>query len=177
MIRKPLNAPYLGVLATAALAMTLAFSLAQADGDEAERAHEARGVPYFHGPGPGFGLRGIGRLMEALDLTPEQRDEVRDILEQARPRMRELRTGMRENMQALFELSPTDADYSSTVARASQEAGQLVSEMILYGSQVRTEIYSVLTAEQQARLPELKAEMRERFRERAERFHERRHRD
>ena len=169
MTSKRLTAPYVIVLMIAVLMAAVAFSLAYAEEEpQGWDGPPPAGDLFPYHRGPSWGLHGMSRMADALDLSPEQRDEVREILEQVQPQMRELRQAMRDNMQRLHQLTPDDPQFSNTVAAASQQAGALVTRMIELGSQTRVEVHSILTPEQQARVPALKAEMkarRERSRE------------
>ena len=116
---------------------------------------------------PGFGpdMSGglvLGRLMDRLDLTPEQRATVEDIVESYRPRLRALREAHRESRSDLVATTPDDPNYASVVAEASQAAASHAGELVNLSAGLRAEVHAVLTEEQRARALELREEFRQR---------------
>jgi hypothetical protein len=73
-----------------------------------------------------------------------------------------------------MDTSPDAADYATVVNAASQKSGELASQIVLEMSQIRTQVHSVLTAEQKAQLPEIRAEMKQKMEQRHERMRDKR---
>jgi Spy/CpxP family protein refolding chaperone len=143
-------------LATAALLLGGAQAIARDHG------------PGGHGGDPG--MRYMQHVLDELDLTPEQQATVKDIFESARPRLRALHQQMRDVRESLIDTNPDDPDYSTIVNQASQKSGELASDLVREMSQVRTQVHAVLTDEQKARLPEIRAEMQAKMQARRERM-------
>ncbi len=131
----------------------------------------------FHGPGPDMGP-GPGpmmpgfmppgafeRIADRLQLSAEQRETARGFLEQAKPGLDKLRQQMHASAELLAKTRPDDPSYQSVVANASQTAGDLASQLVLQGSQVRSQVFGVLTADQKNKLVTIEAEMRARWSE------------
>lgn len=126
-----------------------------------------------HG-GPGMMIPGmmhpgmLERMADELALSPEQRQTIRGFFDAAKPGMRELTDKLRANAKRLMDVTPDDPKYSTVVQQASQEAGALTSQLIQQSSQVRAQVYGVLTAEQKKKLAAKQAEMQKRRDERRE---------
>ncbi len=121
------------------------------------------------GRGHGFGGGGFGghrfdgpqmaeRLIRFLDLNDAQRDEVRGIVDAAQPQLRELSDAMRDSRQQLREIAEAETLDTAALRTAADQQGDLVSDMIVLGAGVMTEVRAVLTPEQ---LEDLKARMGE----------------
>jgi len=134
-----------------------------------------------HGPGGIGGMAGIdqpgglggaqmmlGRMGEQLGLSEAQKQQVRGILESARPEMQSVREQMRANQQRLEATKPDDPAYQSGVAEVSRAAGELASRTVSNGAQVRKQVWAVLTPEQRTKAEALRAEMQARMKERRE---------
>jgi Spy/CpxP family protein refolding chaperone len=153
-----------GVLAgIAAVGLALGTGLAMAK----EGGHR------HHGFGPDAGFGQMHHVLKELDLTPEQKQTVKGIFESARPQLSTLHEQMREVRDSLMDTSPDDANYQTVVNTASQKSAELASQLILETSQIRTQVHAVLTDEQKARLPEIRAKMKEHMDERHDRMRER----
>jgi len=142
-------------------AAAIAFSAAHAIAGERGHGH--------HGGGDA-GMRYMHHVFEQLDLSPEQKETVKGIFTSAKPRLTALHEEMRDVRESLMDTSPDAADYSTVVDAASQKSGELASQIVLEMSQIRTQVHSVLTEEQKAQLPEIRAEMKQRMEQRHERM-------
>lgn len=125
--------------------------------------------PFAHGRHgfPGAGPIGPGGLMPALhrlDLSEDQREQIRDVLEQER----ELAEGYREQMRALraeLEDQIESDPFDENAVRAKAEAvAALGADMAVLRARRSGQIRELLTSEQLSELEELKAK-RESFRE------------
>jgi periplasmic protein CpxP/Spy len=111
-----------------------------------------------HGRGMSFGRHGvdsemrIDRMSEALDLTHEQRDKVRAIVDKARPATRQLRDKLADNHHQLRALMQQDNPKDSEVRKLADAQGKLIADMIVQRTKVQSEIRAVLTPEQRERL-------------------------
>lgn len=124
--------------------------------------------------GMGMGMGGPGmRVLKELDLSTEQKDAVKGVMEQYRPRMRELRQSRREQRQTLMALTPDDPGYAGAIAEASEQASADAREMVNLMGEVQAAVYALLTDEQKAKAAELRAEFSARQEERRERMRER----
>ena len=130
--------------------------------------HEGRGR--HKGP-EGMGRRGpgMGRLPRELNLTDAQREQSRAIMQ----RRLESTKAQREELFKLREKRIAGTFSAEDGARAKALHGEIRASM----EGARTEMEGVLTAEQKAKLEQLKAERKarheQRIRERGERMKER----
>ncbi len=156
-----------------ALAGAVVLSITAIAGYAANGGRDAGDGPRHHGgPGMGFMFPGtmgpelLHRLGDKLALTDEQRQTIKGLLESARPNMDAMRQEMRSNAEQLRTTQPDDPNYAAVVAQASQKAGELASRMVTDGSQLRAQIWQVLTPEQRTQLQTLQSQFRERMQER-----------
>jgi Spy/CpxP family protein refolding chaperone len=164
-----------------ALALVAAMALpvaahAQADADDASAATTRAGE---HGKGGGKGMRMHGgmmmpgmdthmlmRMADELGLSPEQRQTIRGFFESAQPGFRKLHDQMRSNTRLMLNTQPDDPRYQSVVQQVSQSSAELAQQMVLQSSQLRTQVYAVLTPEQKTKLKARQSEMQARWDER-----------
>lgn len=150
----------------ALLGASVLGSYALADQGQRGHCHGAR-HEWSSGHGHrGFEKHGMQRLMRKLDLSDQQRNQVRDIMKKSRPQMHALRTQMRDNQRRLMDVNPDDPNYSNIVAQVSQANGQAMTQMIQLRSQLRAEMYKVFTPEQRQKLQEMRHKWRERMHKR-----------
>jgi Spy/CpxP family protein refolding chaperone len=92
-------------------------------------------------------------VLRQLNLTPEQQIQIKAIFTQARPQMQALRTSLRSNHEALTATSPNDPSYPALLA--AEKANGITR--IQAASDLKTQIYAVLTPAQQAQIPAILA--------------------
>lgn len=122
-----------------------------------------RGECTGDGPGPlgGFGL--MGRALRHLDLSQEQRDAIRAILEAERDAVQALRQQLRANRQAFRDAHPP-TEFNEAAVRAHAEAqGKIHTELAVAAARTRAKALAVLTPEQLVELGELRARFEERW--------------
>ncbi len=112
-----------------------------------------------------MGGRGMARMLDQLNATPEQRAKIKAIFEKYRPEMQKLGEEIRTSREQFQAIEPGDANYSKAVKQASQKAAELASHAVEEHAAVRSEVYAVLTPEQRAPLPKLREQMHEQMRE------------
>jgi protein CpxP len=93
------------------------------------------------------------RVLRQLNLTPEQQIQIKAIFTQARPQMQALRTSLRSNHEALAAASPNDPNYPALLATEKMNG----ITRIQAASDLKTQIYAVLTPAQQAQIPAILA--------------------
>jgi Spy/CpxP family protein refolding chaperone len=91
---------------------------------------------------------GMEHMMEGLDLTPDQRSQVRAIVDQARPSMRELRDKMRDNRKQLRQLTQAATVDEKAVRSLADAQGKLKADMIMQRSKMQVALNKVLTPAQ-----------------------------
>ena len=106
-----------------------------------------------------FHRRGLllGGALRRLNLTPDQRSQVRQILSSARSQDASLRQSVAQNFAALH--NPGDPNYAAALQAAQTRAGSLVAQR----SQIEKQIYGVLTPAQKSQLPQVLASIQTRM--------------
>jgi Spy/CpxP family protein refolding chaperone len=143
----------------------------------------ATGVAMAQGPrsgGPGGrGMRGGGPLgvglpLRELQLTDAQQQQIHDIrsrhetqLREAASRVESARAAQRKAVEAI----PAN---EAQITAVTQDLVQAEVEVAIQASRLNTEIWSVLTSEQQAKAKELRVQREARQSDRREQFRDRR---
>lgn len=113
----------------------------------------------MRGPGgPGAGpMMGIGPGMRELNLSDDQKEQLKKIAESHRDEFRaagEKARAAHDGMQALIEADNID---ENAIRAKSAEIASAEAEVMILNARVRHESMQVLTSEQQAKLKELQA--------------------
>jgi Spy/CpxP family protein refolding chaperone len=97
----------------------------------------------------------IERLTEQLDLTKEQRDAMRAIIDQARPQMRALHDKLLDNRKQLWALMQGTPDESQLRTLADAQ-GKTIADLIVWRTNMHLKIGKVLTDQQREQLHQLR---------------------
>jgi Spy/CpxP family protein refolding chaperone len=147
-MKKSIKTLLIGTAIAGSLAAGLVFAMPPGSGESCMHG----------GHGMGFEHRGmdadsyIDRMAQRLDLTTEQRDKVRAIVDKARPQTRELRDKLSENRKQLQALTQQGTAKEGEVRKLADAKGKLIADMIVQRSKLRNEIDAVLTPEQREKL-------------------------
>jgi len=136
-----------GLLSIASIALA-ADAPAPADSATAPTAGPHMG----HG-GPGAELH---HVLAQLNLTADQKNQVHAILAGAKPQFESLHTSSRANQDAMLRMKPDDPGYPAAVAAAKENS----AARIQLASDLKTQVYAVLTPEQQAQIPAIQDAMK-----------------
>ena len=96
------------------------------------------------------------RFARKLDLNDEQRKQLREVINAARPEADELADAILANRRALRELGKGTALSESEIQEIADLRGTLVSRMIVLKARVRGQIYALLTPDQRERFEKMK---------------------
>jgi protein CpxP len=132
---------------------------------------------YAQGDGPGrrgpFGHGGPGRGMflglAGLDMTDAQRDQVRDVGQRHRGEMQEAGKRLREAFEAQRAAIETTPVNEGLIRSTTQTLANAQTDMALLRARIHSEVWALLTPEQQEKARQLKAEREARFKQRIER--------
>lgn len=138
----------------------------------------AAGTAFAQGPGFG-GFRGRGGRMAGgpaarlplrqLDLTEAQRTQIRQLAEghrsEVRPLMERLRSAATARRQTM-EAAPVD---EARIRAAVEEFARVQADLAVQQARLQSEIYALLTPEQQERAQQLRAERDARLQSRRQR--------
>jgi Spy/CpxP family protein refolding chaperone len=116
----------------------------------------------------------MGGLPGELNLSEQQREQVRAIFERHQPDMRSAGEKLHEAhaaQQAAISAIPFD---ESQVRARSADVAAAEAELAVLRGRIQNEVYDILTAEQQTKLRELRAEREQRMKERRDQRRDRR---
>ena len=159
------------MLAGAALA---AAQTAYAAEEQRGRGRGGRGA-WMGGPrggGPAGAFLPLGRL----ELSDEQREQVRTVMAESREAAREQLREMRAAREALAEAASSPDVDEDRIRALAADVGRLTGDAAVRRAQVYAAVWRILTPEQQAEAEEIAAEREERRNARRERMQERRER-
>lgn len=149
-----------------ALAALLATSVAYAQGPRG-------GGPYGGGRG-GRGPGGPGLALNQLNLTDAQREQVKEIRDRNRDQtqalVKRLDSAAAKQRDAVETLPVNETLITST----SQDLAQAQTEMAIQEARLNSEIWSILTPEQQAQATKLRAERKAQMEQRRQEMQQRR---
>ena len=120
------------------------------------------------GPGGG-GFPGLGRL----ELTDAQREQVRDVMQRHRGELQDVGKRLREAYAAQRNSVETVPVNEGLIRSTSQTLATAQTDMALVRARMHTEVWSLLTPEQQQKAKELKAQRDARGKERMQRRQQR----
>jgi len=121
-------------------------------------------------PGPGFhgGFHG-GRLFETLQLSEGQKATIDGLFAANRENARSLHQRFQEQRQLLRNAAQAQPFDEAGVRFQAQELANLQAEMMVRRAALMSQVSSVLTAEQKAKLEELREKRKAHFQEWRER--------
>ena len=129
----------------------------------------AQDAPQRRGPGAGRQMRGPGGMggeFRGLDLTDDQRAQLRKIREARQSEFKaagEKLGAARQGMRALIQAEPIN---EAAIRAKSVEVAAAEADVAILNAKVRAESLQILTAEQQAMLKELRTSRRGQMKQR-----------
>ncbi|MDG2040100.1 MAG: Spy/CpxP family protein refolding chaperone [Ilumatobacter sp.] len=122
--------------------------------------------------GPG-GAGGLMLPLGRLDLTEAQRGQVRSVMEQNREASRAAGARLREVRAALRDAITTDVVNEGAIRAVAAELANAEGDVAVQRAFVRSQVWQLLTPDQQATALKVEAEMKERMEQRRARRGER----
>jgi len=108
------------------------------------------------GPPEGMGGMGAGhmpgRMFRNLDLTEQQRADIKKIMETERSIMQPVHQQLRENREALQAATKDGQFNEGEVTKLADKQGDLMAQMIVSRERVQAQIWQILTPEQREKL-------------------------
>lgn len=125
-----------------------------------------RGAGPFGGPG-GPGGRGFaaGFALGQLDLSDAQKQQIRDITKRHRDQSQPLAQRLQQAMQAQRVAIETIPVNESLVRSAAQDLAAVQADLAVEQARLHSDIFSVLTVEQQEKATQLEAQAQARAKE------------
>ena len=119
------------------------------------------------GPGGPMGALGpLGPIMRQVNLTDAQREQVRSIVESHRDEMQALGERARPAHEALQAAINSGMFDEGTIRARYAEVANVEADVAVAQARVYSEVFQILTPEQQAEVTKLQGEMKERRPER-----------
>jgi protein CpxP len=118
-----------------------------------------------HG-GDGFGRgahRGSGMMLRGLDLTDEQKAQVKQIMEASKTKVQPVFEGLKANHQKLQDLTANGAFDEAQVTAVANEQAALSAQLIVERERTKSQVFALLTDAQKAKAAEMRDKMKERF--------------
>jgi Spy/CpxP family protein refolding chaperone len=135
----------------------------------AQGAARGRGAGPFGPGGPGGRGFAAGFALGQLDLSDTQKQQIRDITkrhrDQTQPLVQRLQQAM-EGQRAAIEAIPVN---ESLVRSAAQDVAAAQADMAVEQARLHSDIFAVLTVEQQEKAKQLQAQAQARAKERRQR--------
>ena len=141
------------LIASVLLAGSLDARAQAQEGDDAH-GHGKHEGGIRHGNRRGFGdpERMLERMSKHLDLDETQVQQVSNVFSAAKPEIDVLRDELQANREAMAALDVSDTDYGAELQNLSSANADLAARMTLLHGQVRADIASILTPEQQEKM-------------------------
>ena len=109
---------------------------------------------------------GMGRMFKQIDLTDEQKAQMKSIMQASREENKSIRQQMHQNREALQQLTENGNFDEAAVLAIAQKQGQIHAQMIVAKQKVKAQMFNVLTADQKTKVAELKAQHQQKMQER-----------
>jgi Spy/CpxP family protein refolding chaperone len=146
-------------LLIAALAVLFGSAIAKS-----QTAADAPPPPQMHGHE--FGMGGhLGFLAEKLNLTDDQKTQMKAILQKEHPAMKPLMEQQHQIDLQLRQYVEGTFDPVKVQALAAQKA-QIQAQLTVHETRVHNQLYQLLTAEQQSQLKQMESEHESRMQQR-----------
>jgi periplasmic protein CpxP/Spy len=144
----------------AALAVMLSAAIAKS------QTADSTPPPPMHGPGM-FGMdhHFMGFLAKYLDITDAQKAQMKEVLQKERATTHPLMQQERQLNEQLKQYVQGTFDEAKVQALVSQQAQTLV-QLKVEETRIHSELYQLLTPDQQAKLKEFEASRQERMQQR-----------
>jgi Spy/CpxP family protein refolding chaperone len=113
-------------------------------------ATDSAGAPQWHHGHRGGGMGAMGYVLHKLNLTADQKTQIKSILAGQKSQFEALRESSKANRQALATTPPTDPNYPALIETAQHNAATRITLM----SETWKQVYEgVLTKAQQQQIP------------------------
>jgi Spy/CpxP family protein refolding chaperone len=98
----------------------------------------------------------IAHMAQRLDMTEEQKAQLRGVLDAARPEADRLADAMVANRQAMKAFRETETFSEAEVRAIADQRGELVADMTVLYARVHAQIKEILTPEQLERFEKMR---------------------
>jgi len=121
---------------------------------------------HFHGHRMFGGAMGFPT--RALNLTDDQRTQMKSIMSKEKPTLSPLFKQLGATQSQIRQLSMSDNFDEAKVRDLATQQQQTMTELTVQKARVQSELYQVLTADQKAKLAQMMQERQQRFQQRTQ---------
>ncbi len=144
----------------------------------ASTQNTADGPPPFIGRGGPMAARGgpLGEfrmIVRRLGLTDSQKEQVKGIMQTHRDEWKSLAGRAFAAHNALHEAVTADTIDDKMIRQRSADVAAVQADMVVAGAHARSEVFQLLTPEQQAQVKSLQSKMQQRLEERRQHLEQR----
>ena len=138
---------------SAALAILMGTVIANAQSTE-----DAPPAPPMHHQGMGMGMEGhrMGFFAKQLNLTDDQKTQMKTIMQKEHPTMKPLFQQQQQIDQQLRQFVEGPFDQAKVQALATQKA-QIQAQLTVAETRIHNQLYQLLTPDQQSQLKQMQA--------------------
>jgi periplasmic protein CpxP/Spy len=145
------------------LTAVIAVALAVAGTFATSNLMYAQGMHDGGGPFGGFGFGGFHdrpglALLRGLDLTDQQRQQVKTIRQNHKSDFQQVHERLRTALEAQHAAAMATPVDEATIRAKAADVGAAEGDLAVLMSRVRTEVFQILTPEQQQKAQELQAQ-------------------
>lgn len=145
------------------------FAISASFAQPGQGGHRGRG--FGPGPGPGMGPFGGLRMLRELNLSDEQRQEIRGIMQTARESgVQKQLMDARKALQDAVENPTLD---ENNIRNLADQLGVAEGNAAVERAHIRQQILQILTDEQRQELEKMQAETKQKMEKRRKRFEQR----
>jgi Spy/CpxP family protein refolding chaperone len=146
------------LLAGVALALVAGLAFAQQEGGPGAMHHGMRGM---HG---GFmGHPGFAMMLHQLNLTPDQKAQVKQIFEAEKPNIKPLMQQQFQSHQQMMQLITSGNFNQATATAIATQETQTHIQMEVEHAKIGSQIYQLLDSTQKAKVADMMAKHQERM--------------
>ncbi len=116
--------------------------------------------------GRGFGGPGFERMFEKLNLSDEQKTQVRAILEDSKTRIKPLMESLKANHEQIEDLGTDGIFNEAQVQQIAAAQAETTKQLIIEKERTKARIFAILTPDQRTEALALKEQMKDRFKDR-----------
>jgi Spy/CpxP family protein refolding chaperone len=134
---------------------------------------QSLGRPEKFGRGPGMGHGGfpfnpamLERIADKLQLSDEQRTQIKQILEDSKTRIQPLMESMKNTHNQLKNLGKDGVFNEEQVTALATQQGNTSRLLVIEKERTKAQIFAVLTAAQREQLLQMREQFENRFRQR-----------
>lgn len=136
----------IAILALAVLAAAVMFAVGQKASDGKHSGFGKRG---HH--------RGMGMMFRGLDLTEDQKAKLKEFRTASRANLQPTFEALKANRKKTNELTADGVFHEAQVSALASEQAALSAKLIVERQRAKSQLFSILTDEQKAKLAEIKA--------------------